>query len=46
MFKTEEDKQEFYTEIKSAAETGWDFSSRWFITPDGSDRGKYFHYLT
>ncbi|XP_015377150.1 PREDICTED: trehalase-like [Diuraphis noxia] len=40
IFKTEDEKQEFYTEIKSAAETGWDFSSRWFITPDGSDRGK------
>ncbi|KAL5244702.1 hypothetical protein ACI65C_012112 [Semiaphis heraclei] len=39
MFENKDDKQEFYTEIKSAAETGWDFSSRWFITYDGSDRG-------
>ncbi|CAH0719622.1 unnamed protein product, partial [Brenthis ino] len=25
-------RQEFYTEIKSAAESGWDFSTRWFGT--------------
>lgn len=37
--KTENEKQELYTQIKSAAETGWDFSSRWFITANGSDRG-------
>ncbi|KAJ2945786.1 hypothetical protein O0L34_g4692 [Tuta absoluta] len=31
--KLEEDKQEdFYLEIKSAAESGWDFSTRWFVT--------------
>lgn len=38
-FKDEYEKQEFYTQLKSAAETGWDFSSRWFITKNGSDRG-------
>lgn len=38
--ETEEKKDEFYVRIKSGAETGWDFSSRWFITANGSDRGK------
>lgn len=39
-FDTEEKKDDFYIKIKSGAETGWDFSSRWFITANGSDRGK------
>lgn len=30
-FKDNEEKLEFYREVKSAAESGWDFSSRWFI---------------
>lgn len=30
-FGTEQEKTEFYIDIKSAAESGWDFSSRWFI---------------
>ncbi|XP_025414011.1 trehalase-like isoform X2 [Sipha flava] len=38
-YDTEEKKNEFYVRIKSAAETGWDFSSRWFITANGSDHG-------
>lgn len=32
MWKEEEKKQAFYSELKAAAESGWDFSSRWFIT--------------
>jgi alpha,alpha-trehalase len=40
-YDTEEKKNEFYVRIKSAAETGWDFSSRWFITANGSDHGQY-----
>lgn len=31
-FKEETKKQAFYSELKAAAESGWDFSSRWFIT--------------
>lgn len=31
-FKEEHQKQAFYSELKAAAESGWDFSSRWFIT--------------
>ncbi|XP_050432885.1 trehalase-like isoform X2 [Adelges cooleyi] len=45
-FNTEEEKDEFYINIKSGAETGWDFSSRWFITANGSDRGDLFDIHT
>ena len=31
------DKQEIYHELKTGAETGWDFSSRWYITPESND---------
>ncbi|XP_067002747.2 trehalase [Anabrus simplex] len=37
-FDTDERRQQFYEDIKSAAESGWDFSSRWFIR-DGSNNG-------
>ncbi|KAF2879000.1 hypothetical protein ILUMI_27182 [Ignelater luminosus] len=34
------DKQEqLYMDIKSGAEAGWDFSSRWFIDETGKNRG-------
>ncbi|CAH0719621.1 unnamed protein product, partial [Brenthis ino] len=39
IFDTPERQQEFYTDIKSAAESGWDFSSRWFINKDGNNNG-------
>jgi alpha,alpha-trehalase len=26
-------REDFYAEMKSAAESGWDFSTRWFVTP-------------
>ncbi|CAG9786381.1 unnamed protein product [Diatraea saccharalis] len=38
-FTSDERKQEFYTDIKSAAESGWDFSSRWFVDNNGSNTG-------
>lgn len=38
-FDNEERKKEFYVDIKSAAESGWDFSSRWFVSPDGGNSG-------
>nr|XP_053607357.1 uncharacterized protein LOC128673501 [Plodia interpunctella] len=38
-FETEDRKREFYVDLKSAAESGWDFSSRWFIEQDGSNDG-------
>lgn len=28
----EEKREDFFIEMKSAAESGWDFSSRWFVT--------------
>lgn len=39
IFDNPDRKQEFYTDIKSAAESGWDFSSRWFIGNDGNNKG-------
>ncbi|XP_063835084.1 trehalase isoform X2 [Ostrinia nubilalis] len=30
-FDTKDKKEELYAELKAAAESGWDFSSRWFI---------------
>lgn len=32
-FVTEQEKENFYAEIKTAAESGMDFSSRWFMNP-------------
>ncbi|XP_050540083.1 trehalase-like isoform X2 [Daktulosphaira vitifoliae] len=37
--QSEKEKEEFYINIKSGAETGWDFSSRWFINANGSHEG-------
>lgn len=33
------DLEEFYMNMKSGAESGWDFSTRWFINADGSNEG-------
>jgi alpha,alpha-trehalase len=30
-FHSDEEKEAYYSELKAAAESGWDFSSRWFI---------------
>nr|AGL34007.2 membrane-bound trehalase [Apolygus lucorum] len=38
IFKTEEEKDAFYSQLKAAAESGWDFSSRWFIL-NGTNQG-------
>ncbi|GBP39856.1 Trehalase [Eumeta japonica] len=38
-FDSSERRQEFYTDLKSAAASGWDFSSRWFIDSDGNNSG-------
>lgn len=37
--QSDEDKNDFYSELKSAAESGWDFSTRWFINSNGSALG-------
>nr|ACL50549.1 trehalase-2 [Harmonia axyridis] len=34
--KNKEDVENCYNDLKSGAETGWDYSSRWFIDEDGS----------
>jgi alpha,alpha-trehalase len=34
-----ENIEDFYINVKSAAESGWDFSSRWFIS-NGTNEGK------
>ncbi|XP_029341666.1 trehalase-like [Acyrthosiphon pisum] len=44
-FKTESEKESFYSEIKAAAESGWDFSSRWFIT-NGTNEGDLINTKT
>ncbi|XP_058459133.1 trehalase isoform X2 [Malaya genurostris] len=38
VFEKEDDKQDFYCELKAAAESGMDFSSRWFIK-EGTNGG-------
>lgn len=44
-FKEQQKKEEFYSHLKAAAESGWDFSSRYFIT-NGTNKGKYRMYIT
>ncbi|TRY64287.1 hypothetical protein TCAL_10817 [Tigriopus californicus] len=39
LFKTLNEREEFYLQMKAAAESGWDFSSRWFIDPNGNNMG-------
>lgn len=38
IFQTEGEKEAFYRELKAVAESGWDFSSRWFIL-NGTNKG-------
>lgn len=35
VLKSDADKRELYFNLKAAAESGWDFSSRWFISSKG-----------
>lgn len=37
--ETEDEKEALYSELKAGAESGMDFSSRWFITNDGDNKG-------
>lgn len=39
IFNTDEEKEEYYSELKAAAESGMDFSSRWFINAEGTNKG-------
>ncbi|KAH8254403.1 hypothetical protein KR032_009879 [Drosophila birchii] len=45
-FDTEEAKEDHYSELKSAAESGMDFSSRWFINENGTNVGNLTHLKT
>lgn len=45
IFKEESKKQAFYSELKAAAESGWDFSSRWFIT-NATNKGTHIIILS
>ncbi len=38
-FEDEDERQEFYVHVMAAAESGWDFSSRWFINASGGRVG-------
>lgn len=42
-FRTAEEKDNYYAELKTAAESGWDFSSRWFVL-EGTNKGNYCHF--
>ncbi|XP_014607616.1 PREDICTED: trehalase isoform X2 [Polistes canadensis] len=44
-FRTAEEKDNYYAELKTAAESGWDFSSRWFIL-DGTNKGNLSNLKT
>lgn len=35
--QTEDQRQDLFTDLKSAAETGWDFSSRWIFDEAGGN---------
>ncbi|KAK9685378.1 Trehalase [Popillia japonica] len=37
MFTNQEDKQNLYNELKAAAQSGWDFSSRWIFDATGGN---------
>lgn len=41
IFSTKEAKEHHYSELKAAAESGWDFSSRWFISEKKDNGGKF-----
>lgn len=38
-FNTDEEREDHYSELKAAAESGMDFSSRWFINENGTNSG-------
>ncbi|XP_075166680.1 trehalase isoform X1 [Haematobia irritans] len=39
-FDKKEDKEEHYAQLKAGAESGMDFSSRWFINETGGNKGE------
>ncbi|XP_016974361.2 trehalase isoform X1 [Drosophila rhopaloa] len=45
-FDSDEKKEHLYTQIKAAAESGMDFSTRWFISEDGTNAGNLSNLST
>lgn len=45
-FFNEADREKHYKQLKSAAESGWDFSSRWFVAKDNTHNGESLLYYT
>lgn len=43
---TEDERQVLFTDLKSAAETGWDFSSRWIFDELGGNAANISHLKT
>jgi len=39
VFETEAEREEFYYHMKAGAESGWDYSTRWFINKEGGNSG-------
>ncbi|XP_037806140.1 trehalase isoform X3 [Lucilia sericata] len=46
VFPTDEEKEAHYNELKAAAESGMDFSSRWFINDEGTRNGNLTNLKT
>lgn len=45
-FNTIEEQEECYMHKKAAAESGWDFSSRWYIDSNGENKGPLINTKT
>lgn len=45
-FESDVEKEAHYSELKAAAESGMDFSSRWFINENGTNVGTLEHLKT
>ncbi|XP_011308384.1 trehalase isoform X2 [Fopius arisanus] len=45
LFRISEERENYYMDLKTAAESGWDFSSRWFIL-DGTNKGNLSNIKT
>lgn len=45
-FATDEEKEEHYSELKAAAASGMDFSSRWYINENGTNEGNLVNLKT
>lgn len=46
VFSTIDEKEDLYSNLKAACESGQNFSSRWFVSSDGSNTGPLSHTKT